>query len=129
MEIAELFKVKPDEIPALDGQEAAGNEPATGAGILDYDTIAEVYDWVLFYSSKENNYGKAPYAEIVERMGGVEGAPANEELWNEKTRFYKWGISEDEFIKLTFQLKDGVWVHCGSTNTTAFMDIYNSYYG
>ena len=129
MEIAELFQVNLNEIPALDGQAATGNEPATGVGILDYETIAEVYDWILFNSSKENGYAKAPYEEVVERMGGVEGAPTNEDLWNEKNRFYKWGISEDEFIKLTFKLEDGVWVHVGSTNTTAFMDIYNSYYG
>lgn len=134
LEIAELFQVDVDEIPELEsqsgGQDEETTEPAaSGAGILDYDTIAEVYDWVLFYSSKENGYGKAPYEEIVERMGGVEGAPSDENLWNEKTRFYKWGISEEEFIKLTFQLKDGVWVHCGSTNTGAFMDIYKQHYG
>ena len=99
-------------------------------GILDYDTIAEVYDWVLFYSSKENNYGKAPYEEIVERMGGVEGAPSREDLWNEKTRYYRWGVSEEEHIQLTFRLnKENIWEHCGSTNTTMFMDIYNKYYG
>jgi hypothetical protein len=134
MEIAKLFKVNVDEIPELDsrgsGTEGTATEPAaSGVGILDFETIAEVYDWILFYSSKENGYQKAPYEEVVKRMGGVEGAPTNEDLWNEKTRFYKWGISEDEFIKLTFQLKNGVWVHCGSTNTTAFMDIYNKYYG
>ena len=134
MEIAKLFKVNVDEIPELDsrgsGTEGTATEPAaSGVGILDFETIAEVYDWILFYSSKENGYQKAPYEEVVKRMGGVEGAPTNEELWNEKTRFYKWGISEDEFIKLTFQLKNGVWVHCGSTNTTAFMDIYNKHYG
>ena len=134
LEIAELFQVDVDEIPELEsqsgGQDEETTEPAaSGAGILDYDTIAEVYDWVLFYSSKENGYGKAPYEEIVERMGGVEGAPSDENLWNEKTRFYKWGISEEEFIKLTFQLKDGAWVHCGSTNTGAFMDIYKQHYG
>ena len=134
LEIAELFQVDVDEIPELESQSGGQDEETTesaasGAGILDYDTIAEVYDWVLFYSSKENGYGKAPYEEIVERMGGVEGAPSDENLWNEKTRFYKWGISEEEFIKLTFQLKDGVWVHCGSTNTGAFMDIYKQHYG
>ena len=134
LEIAELFKVDVNEIPELDGQSGGTEETVTepvasGVGILDFDTIAEVYDWILFYSSKDNGYQKAPYEEVVKRMGGVEGAPTNEDLWNEKTRYYKWGISEDEFIKLTFQLKDGVWVHCGSTNTTAFMDIYNKYYG
>lgn len=134
MEIAELFQVEVDEIPALGGQgdpaEEQATEPvASGVGILDYETIAEVFDWILFYSSKDNGYQKAPYEEVVKRMGGVEGAPANEDLWNEKTRYYKWGISEDEFIKLTFQLKDGVWVHCGSTTTTAFIEIYNKYYG
>ena len=134
LEIAELFQVDVDEIPELESQSGGQDEETTesaasGAGILDYDTIAEVYDWVLFYSSKENGYGKAPYEEIVERMGGVEGAPSDENLWNEKTRFYKWGISEEEFIKLTFQLKDGAWVHCGSTNTGAFMDIYKQHYG
>ena len=134
LEIAELFKVDVNEIPELDGQSGGTEETVTepvasGVGILDFDTIAEVYDWILFYSSKDNGYQKAPYEEVVKRMGGVEGAPANEDLWNEKTRYYKWGISEDEFIKLTFQLKDGVWVHCGSTPTTAFMEIYNKYYG
>lgn len=134
MEIAELFQVDVSKIPELDGQTGGQETPATepaasGVGILDYDTIAEVYDWVLFNASKENGYAKAPYEEIVERMGGVEGAPTDEHLWNEKNRYYKWGISEDEFIKLTFKLQDGVWVHVGSTQTTAFYDVYKNRFG
>lgn len=129
MEIAELFQVNLNEIPALDGQEAAGNEPATGVGILDYETIAEVYDWVLDYSSAANGYGKISYEEIVARMGGVEGAPIREDLWNDTTRIYTWGISEEEYIQLTFSLKDGVWVKTGATNTSEFMDIYKKYHG
>lgn len=134
LEIAELFQVDVDEIPELDGQsgsvEAPATEPAaSGAGILDYETIAEVYDWVLDYSSAANGYGKISYEEIVERMGGVEGAETCLDLWSETTRFYKWGISEDEYIQLTFSLRDGVWVKSGATNTSAFMDIYKKYYG
>ena len=134
LEIAELFQLDLDEIPELDGQsgsvEAPATEPAaSGVGILDYETIAEVYDWVLDYSSAANGYGKISYEEIVERMGGVEGAETCLDLWNEKTRFYKWGISEDEYIQLTFSLKDGVWVKSGATNTSAFMDIYKKYHG
>ena len=115
----------PSETPVV----IPATEPAvSGAGILDYETIAEVYDWVLDYSSAANGYGKISYEEIVERMGGVEGAETCLDLWSETTRFYKWGISEDEYIQLTFSLKNGVWVKSGATNTSVFMDIYKKYY-
>ena len=115
----------PAETPA---ETPATEAAASDAGILDYETIAEVYDWVLDYSSAANGYGKIPYEEIVTRMGGVEGAETCLDLWSETTRFYKWGISEDEYIQLTFSLKGGVWVKSGATNTSAFMDIYKKYH-
>lgn len=128
LEIAELFQLDVAEIPELTWNSAGGNsDNRTGDDgneaaqeTVDYETLAEVYGFVLDQLTPQAGWISTPYEDVVEMLGGVEGTPDRLDLWSDTLRFYCWYTPEGEYICLRFSFENGVWGHSASSHSQAF---------
>ena len=86
----------------LDGSEVAALDPADKVGAdgrVDIQTLRAALDWC-----KQNAGYSTTYDEIAAQFG-VHGK-SEESLFEGKT-IYKWWATEEAYVKITFDLKDG----------------------
>ncbi|MBQ7091899.1 MAG: zinc ribbon domain-containing protein [Clostridia bacterium] len=95
--------VSAEAAPAEAAGEDYGKSVPDANGIVDFDTMKATFDWLRAQTSSANGYYKPSYEEIMEQFGGVHGAKAHADDWEEDYHVYEWITTSGEFMLLTFE--------------------------